>query len=602
MALKWNNEDVWVADFEDGPINDIPFDKKHLDNGFEVRVWLWCAVNPFTGARFMGNDVVSFLNWCANGRKLVYFHNLKHDGSFILDYVLRFKTLKTNHGVLSFRPKEDRKLEKPGDCFFFIDGAGHHFYYRFLFRKKRVVEIRDSLKIVPCSVHDLGVSIGLYKGRLEDYHAVRPVGYQPTKEDIEYCYRDCDIVAAFVKKFWTNEILPLKKLTAGSDSVSMLKYLCFYKPYGFKRGEAEFNYDFPPLDSKAFDFVAEAYSGGLSFVNPVYKGKTVENVISLDINSMYPYIMNSRVLPYGKPMAFVGEPFASNAWPLWVATVTFDYKAKAGRFAVMHSARFHAFGRQSFAENGKGETRTLTSVEWELINRQYDVSNVSWHGGLMFRAKQGLLSPFIEYLYDQKAVLKSSDPMRFIVKRMLNSSYGKFGQKPKPEKRIPYLDEIGVVRYKDEVEKDAKPSKAYIPFAAFVTAYARLYIMENIEKVHGRFCYCDTDSMKVMVDPSKPLEAQFNGIPLDSHKLGYFKNETGPKPLPYARFLRAKTYAGFDGNKKTIAVTVAGLRDTAGVTFDNFKEGAQYKAGKLQPFQCKGGVVLEPVDFTISAC
>lgn len=592
----WKDAQLWVADFEDAPENDIPFDRRNRLNGFVARVWLWCAVGVYNGQRVTGFSIESFIQWLDDGtRKLVYFHNLKHDGSFILDYVYRFKEWQ---GV-PFRHVEEDPI-KAGEFTTFIDDRQAHYFYRFKWAKRGFTEIRDSLKIAPESVKSLGQSIGLYKGCLDDYQAIRPVGYVPTKDEIDYCYRDCEIVAVYVRKFWSNGLMRLNRLTAGSDSLALLRYLCYQKDLGWKKGSKAFSRDFPPLTEAETETVAKAYQGGLCFVNPDYRGALVPDVVSLDINSMYPAQMRQCLLPCGKPHAFLGVPPKDK--PLWIATLALDYKVKPGRFPTIHKS----FGMQrfsSFSTEARYATMTVTNVDWELIQSQYDVDNVEWQGGYWFKGKVGALGAFVDYLYAQKAVLKSSDAMRFIVKRMLNSAYGKFGQKTKAYRDIPRM-ENGLLVYEEEKLKEVKPSKAYMPFACFVTAYARKFIMDNIEKVHQYFCYCDTDSMKLAVPngyKGKALEDWLEslGVPLDAHALGAFKNETGLTPIPFAKFLRPKTYACFDGNKGTVSVTVAGLRNREAVTIDNFQDGTTYKGGRLQPFQCVGGVTLQPVDFSI---
>ena len=56
----------------------------------DCRVWAWVAINILnTNERNYGNTIESFIQWLSGKSKKCYFHNLKFDGSFILDYLLK---------------------------------------------------------------------------------------------------------------------------------------------------------------------------------------------------------------------------------------------------------------------------------------------------------------------------------------------------------------------------------------------------------------------------------------------------------------------------------------------------------------------------------
>ena len=73
---------AYVCDFETNTGN-IP----------ETRVWGWACVDidsPDTSFRY-GNDIRTFMDWVKDISKYkekLYFHNLKFDGDFILNYIL----------------------------------------------------------------------------------------------------------------------------------------------------------------------------------------------------------------------------------------------------------------------------------------------------------------------------------------------------------------------------------------------------------------------------------------------------------------------------------------------------------------------------------
>ena len=79
----------------------------------DVRVWGACLVDIDTSeTAFIGNSIESFFDFLRDRNTVVYFHNLKFDGEFILSYLLRngytysdshesetFETLITDDGI-----------------------------------------------------------------------------------------------------------------------------------------------------------------------------------------------------------------------------------------------------------------------------------------------------------------------------------------------------------------------------------------------------------------------------------------------------------------------------------------------------------------------
>ena len=76
---KVKQDNIYTADFETTTdINDC-------------RVWLWGVYNIYTEKMQIGTEIETFINFCADSKlnSKIYFHNLKFDGSFICDWLLR---------------------------------------------------------------------------------------------------------------------------------------------------------------------------------------------------------------------------------------------------------------------------------------------------------------------------------------------------------------------------------------------------------------------------------------------------------------------------------------------------------------------------------
>lgn len=151
---------------------------------------------------------------------------------------------------------------------------------------------------------------------------------------------------------------------------------------------------------------------------------------------------------------------------------------------------------------------------------------------------------FVNDLYDKRIIYKKHDnPMENVIKIILNSLYGKFGQKfmnrdnwiPIPDTieelhKIPYTEMIGdYIRIKMEF---TEPRSFCIPiWALYVTSYARLKLYDLI--LRSRPIYCDTDSVIT--------EKEYQ----DSNKLGKLKLEF---PIKYGVVVRPKFYGFVDKN------------------------------------------------------
>src|SRR5699024_7415679 len=157
---------------------------------------------------------------------IVYFHNLKFDGFFIIDHLL-------NEG---YRHVEESPIA--GQFTSLISDMGKFYSITVKWMNGNKTELRDSLKILPFSVADVAKAFGQKQGKGEiDYHKPRPAGYVPTADEIEYLRLDVLIVArALAEQFDEG----MKALTIGSDALKEYKSLVYSKT---------FRKQFPVLDT-----------------------------------------------------------------------------------------------------------------------------------------------------------------------------------------------------------------------------------------------------------------------------------------------------------------------------------------------------------------
>ncbi len=537
----------------------------------DCRVWAvaTCEIGNIENIE-RGTNVEWFIDWCKNhGTCNVYFHNLAFDGAFIMDYLER-------HGW-EWVDGRDKIASKTYTTV--ISDANQVYCIDLYFNSRLNVKIMDSLKIVPLSIAQMAKAYNLpiLKGSI-DYTAPRPIDHQLTEEEIAYLDNDVIIAAMVMDKFLSEG---LTKMTAGSNALANYRDMNGGRK-GFRRW---FNY----LDAEEDEFIRKAYRGGFTWVNPRYQGRKLGKGIVFDVNSLYPSVMNSCArerLPYGKPVWFDGKPKKSETFDLWVAEVTCSFRIKEDHIPCIQLKGNYRFKQTEYLSNSGGNvTFTVTSVDWELIRRQYYVYNLRWHGGYQFKSASFLFKSYIDKWIGIKnqATIDGNSGMRQIAKLMLNSLYGKFATRTTVYSRRPMIVN-DVLRYVDLPPEERDP--VYLPVGVFVTAWARFKTITSAQSVYDRFIYADTDSIH-LIGTDVP-----DCIDVDDVRLGAWKHES---TFWQAKFLRAKCYMEYEEGSESPTVHVAGMPATCHeqVDIDNFEFGAEYD-GKLYTHRVKGGIVLLP--------
>lgn len=146
----------------------------------------------------------------------------------------------------------------------------------FIKAKKKNVTFLNSLAILKSSVKELGKNLGLDKMELDNKFkdGVGPISV--TQEDVNYCFRDCDIIFEYLKKIYSysGEIKP----TVASVAMNI-----FTKKY-LKR-----HIHIHPLNEN----FRESYYGGR--VECFRMGSVRAN--KFDVNSLYPFICTQIKFP-----------------------------------------------------------------------------------------------------------------------------------------------------------------------------------------------------------------------------------------------------------------------------------------------------------------
>ena len=562
----------------------------------DARVWAYSICEIGNTENFIyGNSIEDFINWCANKKEnyTLYFHNLKFDSEYIFSYLL-------NNGYEVIKDKKDRK-DKTFTTVISDMGQFYSVEIYFTVKDKKVnkVTIYDSLKLINKSVDDIAKDFDLPIRKLNlDYKRIRPEGYELQDYEIKYIKNDVTIMAMALETLINNG---LTKMTIGSNALSDYKKMTRY-----------FTTYFPILPIPIDRDIRQSYKGGFTFLNKKYKDKIINDIMVLDVNSLYPSVMKYEILPFGQPIPFEGQYQEDRFYPLYVQELSCTFDLKENMIPTIQIKNNLSFIPNEYVESSNGEiiTLTLTSVDLKLFFKHYNVTVLEYHGGWKFQGINGLFSDYIDKwtACKIKAKKEGNKSLYQISKLLLNSLYGKTGSNPIVRSKYPYLDEEGIVRYGLYDQEEKKP--IYIPVASFITAYARKKTIETSQRIkdytikkykEDYYIYSDTDSIHLRKLPEDELK-QF--VEIDDYELGKWKIESDN--IKVAKFIRQKCYIEIDENGYK-NVTVAGLpkKLSTYVNIDNFEEGFSILASekekdhKLTYKHVKGGVILVDTDFTI---
>lgn len=578
---------IYCADFE--TINEEE----------DCRVWCWYAIELYEREEYKGTDIESFFKWmeCLKQDSLLYFHNLKFDGEFIVYHLL-------TNGYELRKGKKQKKIS-PKSFYTLIGDMGQWYSLDIVLENGRHITIYDSFKIWSFSISELAPSMGMEitKGEI-DYNAYRPVGYEPTEEEWDYVKRDVLIAC---KSIQVTHARGYTKMTAGSNALW---------DYRSSLGSKKWKYWFPGLSESEDDFVRKSYRGGWTYTNPAFAKTVVGEGIVLDVNSLYPSRMYYMEMPYGEGLYYTGKYKKMKIYPLYVQRITVDFTLKPNHFPTLQAKHNIRFGKTEYIRSTNGDPMelVLTSVDLELMFEQYDIHSIEYVDGYCYKACDDMFREYIDRWMKEKeeASRKGDKPRRNLAKLFLNALYGKFAKRRKVAVKYPEISESGVVHLVLGDEEDT--GGLYIPVGTFITSYARAYTIRSAQLVHDRFLYADTDSLHLLGTEIP------DGIEVHETKLGAWKLED---TFQRGIYLGAKCYAEeinvsretlddyvkehpeaecqVDYDRLTLLqLTVAGMpaKSKRHISFDEFREGLVVE-DKLVPKHVPGGIVLKPTTFEI---
>lgn len=480
----------------------------------------------------------------------VYFHNLKFDGSFWIDYLLKngYCLDGAKIGTNAYEYSEKDTDMEDGTFKPIITEMGRWFMITIKMASGFILELRDSLKLLPFSVDKLGKDFQLKHKKLNmEYKGRRYAGCEITPEEQRYIANDVLVVKEALEYMFSEGH---EKLTIGSCCMAEFKNI-------WNTGKfSPLDYDsmFPDLyksdrlmeqakeDPHSYgtanvgEYIRKAYHGGWCYVRPgkagiTYKGK---GGVTCDVNSLYPSMMHSMSgnhYPVGLPVFWCGNYIPEEATKFgkkryYFVRVRTRFYLKPGYLPFVQIKNSQLYRgtemletsdyidehgvAHRYVKDGEGNTipttvtMTMTCTDYELFREHYDVEDFEILDGCWFFTLIGLFDEYIDKYAEIKKTSKGAK--RQLAKLFLNNLYGKFATTPDSYLKIPYLGEDNIVHYERRSCGDKTPG--YIPIGAAITSYARNFTIRAAQKnFHGDdkpgFIYADTDSIHCDLAPDE---------------------------------------------------------------------------------------------------
>lgn len=542
-----------------------------------TEVWASALVELYKDKVLVVNSIDLTYDYLTNIEcdSIVYYHNLKFDGSFWLYYLLRVKgfeqAYEESDGTYTWISDKDMQNNTVK---YMISSNG--LWYTLTFKANdHLITLKDSLKLLPFSVKRIGESFGTKHKKLEiEYTGYRQAEQKITKEERDYIANDVLVVKEALEIMFSDGH---SKLTIGACCLNEFKKMSFDK-YEYE------NIYYPDLSKhteyrtrrnevlvlpfeNSDNYIRRSYRGGWCYVVQGKENKIITNGCTADVNSLYPSMMSSEsgnYYPYGKPLYFKGdiprwciEGNENYQYYYYFIRLKTRFKLKEGMLPFIQIKNNILYPRNEMLttsdvrdrKTGKYYSRlrngdeviemipelTLTCTDYELFKKHYDLYDTEILDGCYFRTEIGMFDRYICRYKEQKMVSKGAK--REQAKLFLNNLYGKMATNDTSSFKIAYIRENDSLGY-FTVEEHSK-KVGYIPVGSAITAYARRFTITSAqENYHGvdkkGFIYADTDSIHCDLDPS-----ELKGITIHDKNFCAWKIENR---WDKAIFVRQKTY------------------------------------------------------------
>lgn len=551
-----------------------------------------CIVYGRTWKQFLNfcNELVKFYGLNENRIAIVYVHNLSYEFQFMRKYF---------NFINVFSVKDRTPIKALTDLH---------------------IEFRDSYILSGYSLAKTAENLTSHTikklvGDL-DYSKIRTSETYLTKEELEYCNNDVEIILDYINEqiLQYGDITKIPLTNTGRVR-KFVKDKCYRNKHGKKTSVQKQNYQ--KLMSKltltpdVYTLLKRAFMGGFTHSSMKHTNKLISNVHSIDFTSSYPYTMLAEKFPMSKAILvdLDNEDFKTlydntNIGLLFECRLTGIHSKDTFESYLSDSKCYDKVN--VIINNGRifqcdSLTTTITDIDLKIIEAVYDIEKIEigiCYKYIMDYLPLPIINSILE-LYKNKTTLKNvkgKEVEYLLSKGMLNSVYGMCVTDIARDE-ITYSTDLEewqtnkktpetIAEQIDKYNK-SKTRFLYYPWGVWVTAYARYHLWQGILAINEDYIYSDTDSIKFTnYEKHKQFIDDYNNeCDIKLKKMCAFYNidfnETRPKTIKgiekpigyfdyegcydYFKTLGAKRYMYSEGNN--LYITVAGLSKSCGVNY-----------------------------------
>ena len=387
------------------------------------------------------------------------------------------------------------------------------------------IEFRCSYLLSGYSLSVLGKNLVKYKVlKLDtlDYSKIRHSNTPIEPLELQYCVNDVKVVMAHIQEQIEIEgNITRIPLTNTGYVRRYCKKACLYEKGVPKKKSKKYHKYMQimqslHLDPEEYKQLQRAFQGGFTHANPLYSGKKVEDVASVDETSAYPAMMiacdNYPISSAEKIEITSNEEFEKNL-KLYCCIFDIDFIGLKPKviFDNYISASKCWNVSAPVLNNGRivsADTLSIsvTEVDYKLIKMFY-----TWDEAHVYnfrRYQKGYLPTdlvkAILKLYENKTILKGVEGAEveyLLSKGMLNSTYGMCVTNIcRPEVIYDTDWSVEAPDINKAIDKYNKSKQRFLfyPWGIYVTANARYALLSTLYQIgiHGDYIYTDTDSIK----------------------------------------------------------------------------------------------------------
>lgn len=356
------------------------------------------------------------------------------------------------------------------------------------FNDKDCVEFRNSLALFKSKLSDISIALGYPKGKTPDKFIKGKI-CKLEETDFKYCELDCEILYKALIRFQDfvfDRFGCNLKLTIGSQAMNI--YLTKFIDRKYKVNSLHHRF-------------RDSYRGGR--VEVFKKGYHGYRVYLDDINSLYPFVMSKNLYPdFENLQVSTQKSIFHNVLSDFEGVANVQLENKDNIPIIPYKTVIDGTEKLIFP-SGKFRTWVNFNELRFALDRGYKLIDVD---KFVWGKPKDYFSEYVTEIYGLRKKA-SNDFDKLTLKYLLNSLYGKFGQKVKDRKfgtfNNPPDDKSLIFQPFSPISEFGYWGNNNIHYVrhtifsmcSYVTSYARMELYKLLEKLDFDVIYCDTDSI-----------------------------------------------------------------------------------------------------------